>query len=325
MAEEVEMTPITPSEAAAVPPKVSPFGASPESPAAPDASAAPADSAPAAAPATPDASATAPTIKLKPIIRKPMIRKPVVGVAKPPTPDAAVAAKKATQSLKSVTGPIPAQATLRKTGIIAEGILTPAQQQAAKSKTSRISLESAIGVAPVKETPAPMKTIRLRRPTDIKPGGPAPLTPPSAPPPAEDAPTATTVATLAPEPAESGDAAQATQKKTLKLHRPSIGVSRPTLGVNRAQAKPASPAAPAADGEVADMPVADMAPVANLSPLTQVEPGAKMSAGVPGWVATLSLVTSIAALVAVGTLMWYLWQEGVGPVAGANEMQFIQM
>ena len=50
-----------------------------------------------------------------------------------------------------------------------------------------------------------------------------------------------------------------------------------------------------------------------------------MSAGVPGWVATLSLITSIAALVAVGTLMWYLWQEGVGPVAGANEMQFIQM
>ena len=310
MAEEVEMTPITPAEAEAVPPKVFPFGA-------PPAAAAPAAS------AVPDAT-SAPTIKLKPIVRKPMIRKPIVGGAKPPAaPAAPVASKKATQSLKSVTGPIPAQATLRKTGIIAEGILTPAQQQAAKSKTSRISLESAIGVAPVKESPAPMKTIRLRRPTDIKSGaGPAPLAPAPAPAPVENASTAETVA--APESETAGGDASVTQKKTLKLHRPSIGVSRPTLGVNRAPAKPAAPAAPAAGGEVADLPVAEMAPVANFQPVSNgAESG--MSAGVPGWVATLSLITSIAALVAVGTLMWYFWQEGVGPVAGANEMQFIQM
>ena len=320
MAEEVEMTPITPAESEAVPPRVSPFGAPPAA-ATPAASVAPAVSTPAAAAAS-DAT-SAPTIKLKPIVRKPMIRKPIVGGAKPPAaPAAPVASKKATQSLKSVTGPIPAQATLRKTGIIAEGILTPAQQQAAKSKTSRISLESAIGVAPVKETPAPMKTIRLRRPTDIKSGaGPAPLMPPPAP--ADDASTAETVAAPAPE--TTGGDASVTQKKTLKLHRPSIGVSRPTLGVNRSPAKPAAPAAPAAGGEVADLPVADMTPVTNLAPLQPVESSAGMSAGVPGWVATLSLITSIAALVAVGTLMWYLWQEGVGPVAGANEMQFIQM
>lgn len=323
MAEEVEMTPITPAESGAVPPKVSPFGAPPPASAAPTPAATPA-AAPAAtpspAPAAPAASdsATVSTIKLKPIIRKPMIRKPVVGGASPAAPAAPAASKKATQSLKAVTGPMPAQATLRKTGIIAEGILTPAQQQAAKSKTSRISLESAIGVAPVKETPAPMKTIRLRRPTDIKSGGPAPLTPPSAPP-AEDASTAATVA--APAPASEGADPSATQKKTLKLHRPSIGVSRPTLGVNRSP----KPAAPAAGEEVADMPVAEMATVTNIAPLTQVEPDSKMSAGVPGWVATLSLITSVAALAAVGTLMWYLWQEGVGPVAGANEMQFIQM
>ena len=315
MAEEVEMTPITPAEAETVPPKVSPFGASP-------AAVAPVAPAPAAAPAD---AAAAPTIKLKPIVRKPMIRKPVVGGAKPPAPPVAPAAsKKATQSLKSVTGPIPAQATLRKTGIIAEGILTPAQQQAAKSKTSRISLESAIGVAPVKETPAPMKTIRLRRPTDIKSGaGPAPLTSPSVPAPAAEAPAAEPAATSASE--ATGGESSVTQKKTLKLHRPSMGVSRPTLGVNRAPAsKPAPSAAPAPGGEVADMPVADMAPVASFQPVSNgVESGT--SAGVPGWVATLSFITSMAALVAVGTLMWYLWQEGVGPMAGANEMQFIQM
>ena len=165
MADDVEMTPITPAESSPVPPKVAPFGASANAPAAPS--------------AAPSPSAGVSTIKLKPVIRKPQIHKPVVGGSKPPVSAPAAAAsaaavKKATQNLKAVTGPIPMQATLRKTGIIAEGILTPAQQQAAKSKTSRISLESAIGVAPAKEGPAPLKTIRLRRPTDLKPRPPAP-------------------------------------------------------------------------------------------------------------------------------------------------------
>ena len=304
MADDVEMTPITPAEATPVPPKVAPFGASTAAPAAP------------ASAATPSPSAGVSTIKLKPVIRKPQIHKPVIGGSKPAAPAPATAAasaaavKKATQNLKAVTGPIPMQATLRKTGIIAEGILTPAQQQAAKSKTSRISLESAIGVAPAtKEAPAPMKTIRLRRPTDLKPGGPAPLVPPR--PVSDNAPAAAPAAESAP----AGDDAAVTQKKTLKLHRPGIGVKRPTLG--------AAPAAPA--GDVADMPVADMAPVGNPSPFAYNDSNAGKSAGVPGWIAALSLITSIAALAAVGFLMWHLWQEGVGPTAGDNEMPFIQM
>ena len=305
MADDVEMTPITPEEST-VPPKLAPFGATAAS--TPAASAAP------AAPAATPASGVS-TIKLKPVIRKPMIHKPVVGGPKPAAPAASESAKKATQSLKAVTGPIPMQATLRKTGIIAEGILTPAQQQAAKSKTSRISLESAIGVAPAtKEAPAPMKTIRLRRPTDLKPNGPAPLVPPR--PPVSDPPPAAS----APEPEPPAEEAGVTQKKTLKLHRPGIGIKRPTI-------TPAPAAAPAAQngGDVAEMPVADMAPVGNLPPIGFSGADSGKSAGVPNWVATLSLITSIAALVAVGVLMWYLWQEGVGPVAGANEMQFIQM
>ena len=293
MADDVEMTPITPEEAAPVPPKVAPFGASAPAPA-----------------AAPSPTAGVSTIKLKPVIRKPHIHKPVIGGSKPAAPAAAApaaAVKKATQNLKAVTGPIPMQATLRKTGIIAEGILTPAQQQAAKSKTSRISLESAIGVAPVKETPAPMKTIRLRRPTDLKPGGPAPLVPPR--PPVSD----TEVPPTPPAPASEGEEAGVTQKKTLKLHRPGIGIKRPTIG-----------AAPAASGgDVPDMPVADMAPVGNLSPIVDSDSG--KSAGVSNVVAALSLITSIAALVVVGFLMWQLWQEGVGPVAGGNEMSFIEM
>ena len=295
MADDVEMTPITPEEAAPVPPKVAPFGASAPAPA-----------------AAPSPTAGVSTIKLKPVIRKPHIHKPVVGGSKPASPEAAAAVKKATQNLKAVTGPIPMQATLRKTGIIAEGILTPAQQQAAKSKTSRISLESAIGVAPTKETPAPMKTIRLRRPTDLKPAGPKPLVsqqPEAAP--ADAAPAADPVA------AESA-ADAVTQKKTLKLHRPGIGIKRPTIG-----GAPASAPAASSGGDVADMPVSDLPPVGNFAPLAPA--GSGQSAGVPGWVAALSLIPSIAALAAVGFLMWHLWQEGVGPVADGNEMAFIQM
>ena len=308
MADDVEMTPITPADDTSAPPKVAPFGAPAAAPAAP-AAAAPA--------ASPSPSSGISTIKLKPVIRKPHIHTPVIGGSKPAAPAAAApaaAVKKATQNLKAVTGPIPMQATLRKTGIIAEGILTPAQQQAAKSKTSRISLESAIGVAPAtKEAPAPMKTIRLRRPTDLKPGGPAPLVPPR-PPVSDDASTAAPAA----EPAPTGEDAGVTQKKTLKLHRPGIGIKRPSLG-----AAPASPAA--SDGDVADMPVADLSPVGNAAPFAFNDSESGKSAGVPGWIAALSLITSIAALAAVGFLMWHLWQEGVGPVAGGNEMPFIQM
>ena len=50
--------------------------------------------------------------------------------------------------------------------------LSPAQVQASKSKTSRISLDAAIGVAPTEK--AGPKTIRLKRPSDL-------ATPPAAP------------------------------------------------------------------------------------------------------------------------------------------------
>jgi hypothetical protein len=346
MSDEPEMTPITPEESGEMPPKVAPFNpvVSPD--------AADNDDPPTAMTIAPQPSGVS-TIKLKPVIRKPMIRKPTIGgTPKPAAPaapapaDAAAAApaapsKKATQSLAAVSDQMPAQAVLRKTGIIAEGIITPAQQQAAKSKTSRISLESAIGVAPAKESPAPLKTIRLRRPTELKHPAPSPLKPVGTPEAApsitsaetiiksaetivkEDAPTVVTTA-----PSDDADSST-TQKKTLKLHRPSgLGVKRPTLGIK----KPGEPAAPAAapsdGGDVPDMP-ADMGDVPELKPLAPMDLSAMvdsdMSAGVPGWVAALSLVTSIAALLVLGAVVYFLYQEGVGPVAGANEMQFIQM
>lgn len=315
MADDVEMTPITPEEGGSVPPKVSPFGASA---AKPSSLLKPATPAPAAAAAPAGGS---PTVQLKPVIRKPMIHKPTIGGAKPSIPAASSAAlKKATQNLKSVTGPIPVSASLKKTGIIAEGIITPAQQQAAKSKTSRISLESAIGVAPVKEGPAPLKTIRLRRPTDLKPvAGPTPL---AAPAPADSAPAPspinaapTPIAPAAPAPEAVGE------KKTLKLHRPGTAIKRPSFGASMA-----APAAAAPADEVKN--ISDMPASSGLSAIPSdafSAPAAEPSSGVPGWVAAISLITTLAALVAVGLLMYYFWMEGVGPQAGANEMQFIQM
>ena len=306
MAEDVEMTPISPAEGGSVPPKVAPFGAA----ATPAPAAAPAPAAP-KAPLTSSAVSASPglsTIKLKPVIRKPTIHKPVVGARPAPIAPAVAptTAKKATQNLKSVTGPIPAQATLKKTGIIAEGIITPQQQQAAKSKTSRISLESAIGVAPAKEGPAPLKTIRLRRPTDLKPT-PMTLTPKAE----ETPPEAPTMPTAAPEPA--ADEASVTQKRTLRLPRSGgIGIKPPTLGLG-------SPAG----ADVSDMggDVPDLGAV----PAFDVAAPRAEGLGVPKWVAALSLVASLAALLVMGCLLFNLVEEARHATgAGANETAFLE-
>lgn len=306
MAEDVEMTPISPAEGGSVPPKVAPFGAA----ATPAPAAAPAPAAP-KAPLTSSAVSASPglsTIKLKPVIRKPTIHKPVVGARPAPIAPAVAptTAKKATQNLKSVTGPIPAQATLKKTGIIAEGIITPQQQQAAKSKTSRISLESAIGVAPAKEGPAPLKTIRLRRPTDLKPT-PMTLTPKAEETPAE----APTMPTAAPEPA--ADEASVTQKRTLRLPRSGgIGIKPPTLGLG-------SPAG----ADVSDMG-GDVPDLGAVPAFDAAAPRAE-GLGVPKWVAALSLVASLAALLVMGCLLFNLVEEARHATgAGANETAFLE-
>ncbi len=306
MAEDVEMTPISPAEGGSVPPKVAPFGAA----ATPAPAAAPAPAAP-KVPLTSSAVSASPglsTIKLKPVIRKPTIHKPVVGARPAPIAPAVASAtaKKATQNLKSVTGPIPAQATLKKTGIIAEGIITPQQQQAAKSKTSRISLESAIGVAPAKEGPAPLKTIRLRRPTDLKPT-PMTLTPKAEETPAE----APTMPTAAPEPA--ADEASVTQKRTLKLPRSGgIGIKPPTLGLG-------SPAG----ADVSDMG-GDVPDLGAVPAFDAAAPHAE-GLGVPKWVAALSLVASLAALLVMGCLLFNLVEEARHATgAGANETAFLE-
>ena len=257
------------------------------------------------------------------VAKKPEIRKPIAGVkasatpslsvgaAQATTPAAAIeAAKKLTGSLKSVTGPIPVQAVLHKTGIIAEGL--PSDNQAAKSKTSRISLNDAMGVAPTRESAAPLKTIRLKRPTGL-PAAPAaaPVPPPEPPPAAEPA-------------------ASVTQKKTLKLHRPGgVSVKRPTIGVKKPGAEPA--AAPAAADGVAELgEVAELDPTATVT-ATQTtvfqQPVSSRPAGVPKWLLTLSVISSLAALIVFGAATFFMVIEGMGTQVndlGENETAFIQ-
>ena len=149
-------------------------------------------------------------------------------------------------------------------------------------------------MAPAKEGPAPLKTIRLRRPTEPAHSAPAPL--PAA------------------APAEGAEASE-TQKKTLKLQRPGIGIKKPTLGLQKKE-EPA-PAQQSADvQDIPDLPAGDVAPLMPVSDKAQC-------AGVPKWVATLSFIVTFAALLAVGALVYFFYLEGCGPDAGANAMPFI--
>lgn len=337
MSEDVEMKPIAPEEVGDVPPKVD-------------------LSAVASAPA-------ASTVKLKPIIRRPVIRKPVIGGAKPvvlkpasgvppapaAVPEAAAEVKKTepAAAVKPVQDAMPAQAILHKTGIIAEGILTPAQAQAAKTKTSRISLESAIGVAPTLKSGAPMKTIKLRRLTDIPPapgavkieaGKPASAVSPLAPAstsaeaPAPATPVSASaesvkadVESVAEQPLEKP--ATMTQKKTLKLHRP--GFKRPTVsGLKRPGASAVSTESkPTSDSEVADLPgdVPELSPeIADIKPMPSVadlpDDSTGTVAGVPSWLNISTILAGVAALVVMSLCTWTLFREATGPSAGPNDL-----
>ena len=219
------------------------------------------------------------------------------------------ALKTITQTLKGITQEIPAQAILRKTGIIAEGAMSDAQKEAAKHKTARISLSDAIGVAPVKNENAPMKTIRIKRPVDISggshasaPAAPATGAKPAAP--AEGA--ASTEATTVLQPTM-------TQRKTLKITRPGGGMVRPAKfgGVKRPSTVAAAPAgdkpAASSDSAVADIPdIADIPDMPAVAPMPA--PAAVQSDG-PGWLWTLSALMQLAACVVIGALAWMLYQN----------------
>ena len=221
------------------------------------------------------------------------------------------ALKSVTQKLKGITQEIPQQAILHKTGIIAEGGSSDAQKEAAKHKTARISLSDAMGVAPVKNEAAPMKTIRIKRPANI-PGATASLTPPKA----ESATVAPAAEPAAPAAGEATNAAPAptvTQRKTLKISRPGglavrpggkFGIKRPSQATTIAKEPSAAPA----DGEVPALDaVADIPDIpVNVPALPTAAAEAPAVEG-PAWLWTLSAVIQAAACVAIGALAWFLY------------------
>ena len=274
-------------------------------------------------PVTPPVAAVKPA---EPVAEKPAgpVSVDAQGVGKLPTVSAATVArndakpavsenpkplealKSVTQKLKGITQEIPQQAILRKTGIIADAAMTEAQKEAAKHKTARISLSDAMGVAPVKNENAPMKTIRIKRPVGI-PGATAPLTPqpkaeagaeaPAAEAPAAEAPTAPTI----------------TQRKTLKIARPGggavrpsgkFGLKRPSQATTVAQPTPDAAAAAPEAGAVADIPEIPDMPVAPIP-----TSGKAAQSDGPAWVWTLSTLVQAAACVAIGALAWQLYQN----------------
>ena len=287
----------------------------------------------------PTQAALKPGIKLppKPVIRKPgatvaavplpkPLPKPVetakpaeaakpVEVAKPaeveksatPAPKPMEALKSVTQKLKGITQEIPQQAILRKTGIIADGSVNDVQKEAAKHKTARISLSDAMGVAPVKDEHAPMKTIRIKRPVDIsgatKPTVGAPAPTPAADAPAAEAPAPTPTATATPT---------ITQRKTLKISRPG-GMVRPSgkFGVKRPSQATTVAAQPAAAGVAgpasAEGAVADIADIPDMPAMAPVA-AAPANDG-PAWLWSLSTLVQAAACVAIGALAWFLYQN----------------
>ena len=251
-----------------------------------------------------------PTVEAKAIARDDVTPVVVPG----PTPLQQL--KSVTQKLKGITQEIPQQAILRKTGIIAEDAMSEAQKAAAKHKTARISLSDAMGVAPVKNESAPLKTIRIKRPVGL-PTQTAALKPPTKP--AEDsegapAQTATAAsADAAPAELEAGKAT-ITQRKTLKIARPG-GAVRPAgkFGIKRPAAATAptvkSPSPVAADGETS---VADIPEVADIPDIPSVpQPSLTAVAAEEGasWAWTLSAIVQLAACVAIGALAWFLYQN----------------
>ena len=272
----------------------------------------------------PTQNALKPGVRLPP---KPMIRKPGATVSAAPVPkpiavDAQGVGKLPTVSATAVARgdsapvavdiPKPMEALKSVTQKL-KGITQEIPQQAILHKTARISLADAMGVAPVKDEAAPMKTIRIKRPINIpsataaSPAQPASEVAPAAAP-AAAAPAAAVPAAAVPA---AAPAVTMTQRKTLKIARPGstgvrpagkFGVKRPaTQATTVVKSAPAVDAKPA-DGEVADIPDIPAMPTAPVPMAARADEGAS-------WVWTLSAIVQLAACAVLGALVWFLYEN----------------
>ena len=279
----------------------------------------------AAAPLPKPVTPTAPAVAKTPTVEGQAITRENTP-APTPTPAPLEQLKSVTQKLKGITQPIPQQAILHKTGIIADDATTEAQKEAAKHKTSRISLSDAMGVAPVKEEHAPMKTIRIKRPIDITTATsstPLPVAPVVKPQETTAPADGTAESKAETAPAADGAAASSktaksetsvTQRKTLRISRPGgavhptgkFGLKRPTAAAPAPTTKETAPAAATPEGGVAD--IADIPEMPSAAPVPMA---AKPADDGPVWLWTTSTLVQAAACAVIGTLAWLLYQNTV--------------
>lgn len=190
--------------------------------------------------------------------------------------------------------------------------LTPSQIQASKSKTSRISLEAALGAADAPPEPGSPKTIRLKRPTEMRSGATGPLTGGVSPSPTAKLPTQALGATvmqhsmtaklptqtLTEAAAPEGDSeASPTRRKTIKIKRPSAAVG---IKINAGGTAAAASDEEAAAGE--DMQ--GMALPAGMRPI--------VAAGEDS-VNVAFVIAAVAAAVVTLGVIWILAAQAFGP------------
>ena len=283
----------------AVPPKISPIS-KPEG----------------AAPVSPAGAPRPITVRLKPVVPAgapaavPPVAPAAPGLA-PVTPAPAVvtpppvASLKATAPVAAMPEPVQPQPQPSPTpgaNPLPDGPKPPsaAQVQAAKSKTSRISLDAAIGVAPEKEGP---KTIRLKRPSDLS----APSTVMSSAVKPSVGPAAARKTSRIPDSAlpigDGDDSAGVTQKKTLKIKRP--GISKPE-----------------GEGDASAGGGGDGFDGVQLTPLTSLDFPAKKENTALTAIATIC--GAVAAVVLL-LLTLCLGAHAIGPDAGPNSIASISL
>lgn len=329
-----KLSPITVKapEASAVAPPPAPTPAPAEPAAAP--AAVPEAAAP--SPAVTPAAATPPTVTTtkRPVItRKPVVlRKPgekpatpapaaapaAIPAAEPPKAAAvapegiaishAEAAKKMTAriSLASATGEIPeitqSEDEVKTIKLRPPSQPVPASVQAAKSKTSRISLDTALNNPEAEPAASGPRTIRLKRPTEMGKSGdasaegkPAPSITTELTPPPADAPATVPVSDEAPS-----------QKKTIKVKRPTAA-GGPKISISKGEASSAQPAA-GGDGDLQ-----------SLSSFDQVS-----AAPVADKVNPFFIVAAVIAILVTLNLAWIFSAQLFGPNAAVADFSVAQ-
>ena len=302
----------------AIPPKVTPFAKPDAAPAITPAGTTPRPITIRLKPVVADATQTtdapqAPAPAITPIVTPPVETAEKVEEKVAPSPVSAI--RPATIRLRPVAPPDDANTQIGSAPTIAQPQPPPtpgshplpqgskpqsaAQVQAAKSKTSRISLDSAIGVAP---TMTPMnaeksdpKTIRLKRPADLVP-------------PTSQTKSATTPirqtsripdSALSTTQSDSKDSSSITQKKTLKIKRPSA----------------AQPEGDASSGSSDAFPEG-----VQLTPISATDFQGPEESNI---FTTLAVVAGVAAAVVLLLLTLCLGAHAVGPNAGKNSLASI--